>query len=268
MKEKTLKDSVRISGVGVHTGEISTIYCHPEEDGGIRFIKEGTLIPATVGSVLETNRVIALSCSGETVYTVEHLLAALFSCGIDHLTIEVKGKEIPALDGSAFPFIKAMEAAGFLTLSKEKSERHLQNSYSVEKSGCFAQARPSDTLEVCYIISYDHPLLSHQEYRYNGNSDFKMEIARARTYGLLSWKKELQSKGLALGASSNNTLIYDEKGTLNEPRFRDEAVRHKVLDFFGDFYLFRPIFIGSYFISRGGHRLHIELLKRIKRSEP
>jgi len=267
MKERTLKNSVHISGVGVHTGEPSTIYLYPEREGGIRFIKEGTVIPATEDSIIETERGIVLSRRGEKIYTVEHILAALFSCGIDHLTIEVGGSEIPALDGSAYPFIKAMETVGYLILSKERDERFLHKSCSVEEKGCFAHVKPSDRLEIFYIISYEHPLLSYQEYRYNGRSNFKKEIARARTYGLLSWKEELQSKGYALAASSENTLIYDKEGVLNDPRFPDEAVRHKILDFFGDLFLFRPIFIGSYFISRGGHRLHIELLKKIKRSE-
>jgi len=267
MKEMTLKDNIKISGVGVHMGVISTIYLHPEEKGGIRFIKNEIVIPAKEDSIFETERGIVLSGGSEKIYTVEHLLAALFSCGIDHLTIEVKGKEIPALNGSAFPFIKAMEAVGFVNLPEEKDNRYIQNSYSVEGRGCFAYARPADRLEISYVISYDHPLLSYQEYRYNGKSNFKMEIARARTYGLLSWKEELQASGYALAASSENTLIYDQKGILNNPRFPDEAVRHKILDFSGDLYLFRPIFIGSYFISRGGHRLHIELLKKIKRSE-
>jgi len=267
MKERTLKDSIQISGVGVHTGKNTTIYLNPEEEGGIRFIKDNVLIPATDESIIETERGIVLSQRHVKIHTVEHLLAALFSLGIDHLSIEVRGEEIPALDGSAYPFIKAMETVGFKNLSKAKNRRYLKNSYKVEGKGCFAYAKPKDKLEIYYVISYDHPLLSFQKYHYNGKSDFKEDIARARTYGLLSWKDELQKRGYALAASSSNTLIYNEKGIINNPRFPDEAVRHKILDFLGDLYLFRPLFIGSYFISRGGHQLHINLLKKIKRSE-
>jgi len=267
MKERTLKETIKISGIGVHTGRFSSVYLHPEENGGIRFIKEGTIIPAIIDSVVETDRGIVLSRGGRKIYTVEHLLSALFGCGIDHLAIEIKGDEVPALDGSAYPFISAIEEVGFSSLPNEKEKKYLEESYGVEGRGCFAFAQPQDTLTIQYIISYNHPLLSYQEYRYNGKSSFIKEIARARTYGLLSWKEQLQSRGYALAASEGNTLVYDGKGVINTPRFPDEAVRHKVLDFLGDLYLVRPVSIGSYIIARGGHHLHIELLKQIKGSE-
>lgn len=267
MNERTLKERLKFSGIGVHTGMSSTILLHPEEEGGIRFLKDGTVIPATIDSVVETERGVVLSRDEKRIATVEHLLSALYGCKIDHLTIEVMGEEIPAMDGSAYPFVKAMEEIGFSSLDRKKGETKIQKTYTIEEKGCFAYARPSEELEIHYIISYDHPLLSYQEYRYNGRSDFTGELAPARTYGLLSWKEKLMAMGYALSASTDNTLIYDKEGIINKPRFPDEAVRHKVSDFLGDIYLLQPSPVGYYILVRGGHRLHIELLKKIKRSE-
>ncbi|MEA1912888.1 MAG: UDP-3-O-acyl-N-acetylglucosamine deacetylase [candidate division WOR-3 bacterium] len=267
MKERTLKETVRIQGLGVHSGRVSTIYLHPEEEGGIRFIQEGTVIPAAIDSVGKIDRGVVLSKEGRSIYTVEHLLAALFACQVEHLLIQVEGVEVPALDGSAYPFITAMEKVGFKNLKKDKRKKYIKSSYLVEEKGCFAYLRPARELQIHYIISYDHPMLSYQEYRFNRGSDFNQEIARARTYGFLSWKEDLRSKGYALGSSMDNTLVYDEGGLVNEARFPDEAVRHKVLDLIGDLYLKKPFPIGSYLIFRGGHDLHFKLLKKIERSE-
>ncbi len=266
MKERTIKKNVEFSGVGVHTGKKSRVILEPEESDGIRFIKDGEIIPATLDYVKYCDREITLSKNGETIRTVEHFMSALYACKIDHLKVVVEGDEIPALDGSAYPFISKIEEAGTRGLKSKKRERYIKRNIIVEEKGCFASCVPSKNLEIRYIISYNHPLLHYQEYLFNGNSDFN-EIASCRTYGLLCWKEELNKRGFALGASEDNTLIYTDNGILNEARFPDEAVRHKVMDFLGELYLFNPIPIGRYFIFRGGHLLHFQLIKEIKRSE-
>lgn len=267
MKEKTIKEPVTISGVGVHTGEKTEITLIPETEGGINIRKGTIIIPASIEYVSDSDRGITISRDRNHLNTVEHLMAAFYGCGIDHIRVEVEGDEIPALDGSAQPFIQKIREVGTRELESEKKVRYLKKCYSIEKEGSYILARPSDKLTVNYIISYDHPKLSYQEFKFNGKSDFNSDIAGARTYGLLSWKDKLQSRGYAISASTDNTLVYGEQGTINKPRFPDEAVRHKILDFMGDMYLLRPVSIGSYTIMRGGHNLHIELLKSIQKGE-
>lgn len=267
MKERTIKTDVEIPGIGVHTGKKSRIKLRPAENNGIRFVKNGKVIPATLGTIKSSNREIALSKKGEDIRTVEHLMSALYACKIDHLIVEIDGDEVPALDGSAYPFIKVIKKTGIKKLESKKKIKYIKKNISVEKEGCYAYCRPANKLEIRYIISYNHPLLHYQEYLYNGKSRFTKDIASARTYGLLGWKEELNENGFALGASTENTLIYLENKTINKARFPDEAVRHKVLDLIGELYLSRPIPIGYYFVFRGGHSLHYELLKEIERSE-
>lgn len=266
MKERTIKDIIEFSGIGVHSGEKSKITLRPKENEGIIFIKNGEIIPATLDTVKYCDREISLSKNGQKIRTIEHLMSAFFACKIDHIQVDIQGEEIPALDGSAYPFISTIEKIGTKELKNEKKERYLKKNIIVEGNGCFASCSKSENLEIRYIISYNHPLLYYQEYIFNGKSDFD-EIANCRTYGMLEWKEELNKKGFALGASEENTLVYTEKGMLNEARSPDEAVRHKVLDLLGELYLFKPIPIGKYFVFRGGHLLHFQLLKEIKRSE-
>lgn len=266
MKERTIKANIEISGMGVHTGKKSRILLKPEERDGIRFTKNGEVIPATLDTVKFCDREITLSKNGNNIRTVEHLMSALYACKIDHIQVVVEGDEIPALDGSAYPFISKIEKTGTKELNSKKKKRYIKKNIIVEGKGCFAACAPSKKLEIRYIISYNHPLLYYQEHTFNGKSDFK-EIANCRTYGFLSWKEELNKKGFALGASEENTLIYTEDGTLNKTRFSDEAVRHKIMDLLGELYLFKPIPIGRYFVFRGGHLLHFQLIKEIKRSE-
>jgi len=264
MRARTIKAAIEISGTGVHSGKKSKIILQPEEKEGIVFIKNGEKIPATLDKVKYCDRAITLVENGQRIRTIEHLMSALCACKIDCIRIHLEGEEIPALDGSANPFITAIEKTGIKELKHEKKERYLKKNIVVEGKGCFASCAPSDHLEIRYIISYNHPLLYYQEYLLDGNSNFP-DIANCRTYGMLSWKEELNKKGFALGASEENTLVYTEKGTLNKARLPDEAVRHKVLDLLGELYLIRPIPIGRYFVFRGGHLLHYQLLKKINK---
>ncbi len=266
MKERTLKDNVRFSGVGVHTGRESKVVLEPAEADGIVFLKNGVEISGTLDNLRSCEREVSLSKNGEEVRSVEHLMSAFYACGIDHVKVNVEGDEIPALDGSAYPFISGIEKVGVEELTKEKKIFYINNNITVEAKGCFAYCNPFKNLKIHYVISYDHPLLRHQEYVFNGKSNFKEDIAICRTFGFLSWKEKLNRKGFALGASEENTLVYTEDGLLNEDRFPDEAVKHKIADLMGELYLIKPVPIGEYFVFRGGHSLHLRLIKEIKRS--
>jgi UDP-3-O-[3-hydroxymyristoyl] N-acetylglucosamine deacetylase len=267
VKEKTIRSDVELSGIGVHTGKKSKVTLKPKENGGIVFVKKGEVIPAKVSVVKYSDREVVLSKNGENIRAIEHLMSALYLSDIDHIEVYLEGDEIPALDGSAYPFVLAMKKAGIKKLQSEKKKRYIKKNITVEGKGCFASCAPAKKLEIRYIISYNHPLLQYQEYLFNGESKLKRDIAMSRTYGLLSWKDELQKRGFARGASEENTLIYLDNCTRNKARFRDEAVQHKILDLMGELYLFNPIPIGRYLIFRGGHLLHFQLLKEIERSE-
>jgi UDP-3-O-[3-hydroxymyristoyl] N-acetylglucosamine deacetylase len=267
MKESTIKGDVEFSGVGVHTGKESKIVLEPAETKGIIFVKNGVEIPGVLDSLKSCDRGVSLSRNEEEVKTVEHLMSAFYACGIDHVKVIVEGDEIPALDGSAYPFISEIEKVGTKELKREKKKNYIKKNISVEGKGCFAYCGPFENLKIHYIISYNHPLLRYQEYVFNGKLNFKDDIAKCRTYGLLSWKKELNRRGFALGASEKNTLVYTEKGLLNKDRFPNEAVKHKITDLVGELYLIKPIPIGKYFVFRGGHLLHLKLIKEIKRSK-
>ncbi|MEO0293029.1 MAG: UDP-3-O-acyl-N-acetylglucosamine deacetylase [candidate division WOR-3 bacterium] len=267
MKERTIKEKIILSGRGIHSGNKAKITLYPKEEGGIIFVKDQEEIPAIFSLVKSQEREIVLSKNGVSVRGVEHLMSALYACGVDHVRVEIEGEEIPAFDGSAYPFISAIEKVGLKELKKEKRKRFINKKIFVENKGSFAFCLPAKKLKVHYIISYNHPLLFYQEYIFDGKTDFKKNIGRSRTYGFLSWKEELNKRGFALGASEKNTLIYTESGLLNKPRFKDEAVRHKILDLMGELYLLNPIPIGYYFVFRGGHLLHFQLLKEIERSK-
>ena len=265
MKERTIKGDVEFFGLGVHTGKESKIVLEPADSDGIIFVKKGLKIPGTLDSLKFCDREVTLSKNGEKIRTVEHLMSAFYACGIDHVKVIIEGDEIPALDGSAYPFISKIEAVGTKELKKEKEKSFINSNITVEGKGCYAYCNPFESLKIHYIISYNHPLLRYQEYVFNGKSNFKDDIARCRTYGFLSWKKELNRRGYALGASEENTLVYTENGTLNDARFSDEAVKHKIIDLIGELYLIKPVPVGEYFVFRGGHLLHLKLIKEIKR---
>jgi len=208
-----------------------------------------------------------LSANGKSVSTVEHLLAAIFSYKITHIVCEVKGGEIPIMDGSALPFAKMIAEVGIKDLDRMVDLRRF-NSFHLKKENTEIFYMPSDDIYVFAQISYDIPYL---EYQYNGcfikRYQFADRIAPARTFALKEWIPKLKEEGLIKGGSPSNALIIDRKAKPPNMRFKDEPVRHKILDFLGDLCLLGPNIIGKFFLINTGHTDHIKFLRLLEKEE-
>jgi UDP-3-O-[3-hydroxymyristoyl] N-acetylglucosamine deacetylase len=238
-------------------------------DTGIVFRRTdlgGLDIPARVGHVAGISYATILGRDGATVETVEHLLSALVSQGVDNVVVELNTPEIPIMDGSAAPFVYLIrEEAGVKRLSTPRRFLKVTRPLSLTQGDKHIALYPADELKVSYTISFDHPLLRHQSRTMTITEDsFVDEIAPARTFGFLKEVETLRQKGLALGGSLDNAIVLGETGVLNNTlRFEDEFVRHKILDVIGDLALVGHPIIGHIVAHRGGHALHTAFAAKI-----
>jgi UDP-3-O-[3-hydroxymyristoyl] N-acetylglucosamine deacetylase len=234
---------------------------------GIRFVRtdlDGAEIPATVSHVASIQYATVLSCGQASVETVEHLLAALVSQGIDNVVVELSQPEVPIMDGSAAPFIYLIHEAGLRKLAAPRTLLRVLRPVSVEQGDKSIALYPSDRFKISYTISFDHPLLRQQSRTAEiGETLFAEEIAPARTFGFLKEVEMLRQRGLALGGSLDNAVVLGETGALNTLRFEDEFVRHKILDAVGDLALVGYPLIGHVVVHRGGHGLHTAVAARL-----
>ncbi|MBI5699154.1 UDP-3-O-[3-hydroxymyristoyl] N-acetylglucosamine deacetylase [Candidatus Saganbacteria bacterium] len=256
MKRLTIKAPVSLTGAGLHSGKECTLTFRPApENAGLVFSYRGFPLPALAENVTATTRGTSLG----KIKLVEHLLAAVCGLGIDDLIVELDENEPPALDGSAKLFMAALRSAGTKELSVEKSFIKIDREIFIEEDGAALRLSPFDGFTVHFVIEF--PVIGRQEFTYNG--DFTA-IAEARTFGYLSELEELKKKGLARGASLENSLAIDKGGYVNPPRFPDEPVRHKVLDLVGDLALVGSPIRGKIEAFRSGHKLNVALARRIR----
>jgi UDP-3-O-[3-hydroxymyristoyl] N-acetylglucosamine deacetylase len=238
-------------------------------DTGIRFRRMdlgGLEIPAHVAHVAGISYATILGRDGATVETVEHLLSALVSQGVDNAIVDINTPEIPIMDGSAAPFVYLIrEEAGIKRLSAPRRYLKVMRPLTLTQGDKHIAIYPADELKVSYSISFDHPLLRHQTRTLGITEDsFVEEIAPARTFGFLKEVETLRQKGLALGGSLDNAIVLGETGVLNNTlRFEDEFVRHKILDVIGDLALVGYPLIGHIVAHRGGHGLHTAFAAKI-----
>ena len=228
---------------------------------GIRFRRAdlgGIEIPATVDNVDRLHYATALSRDTGTVETVEHLLAALVSLGVDNVIVELNQPEVPIMDGSAASFVYLVHEAGLKRLTRPRRYLKVLHPVSLTQGEKSIALYPSEHFKVTYSISFDHPLLRHMTHTLRVTQEsFVDEIAPARTFGFLKEVEMLRKKGLALGGSLDNAVVLGETGILNNAlRFDDEFVRHKILDAIGDLALLGSPVIGHLVAHRGGHGLH------------
>lgn len=264
MKKRTLKKVKKITGVGIHSGRNINLTLRPSEAGYIEFVRtdlehakikiDPRKIEAKFSSILKDK--------GRTIQTFEHLMAVLYVFGIDSLSVELDGNEIPILDGSAEPFIRLVQDGGSRELSEEKKKITVIKPFQIQEGSAFIAVEPAADCRINYIIEYDHPVLKRQAIDLSINPDvFIKEIAPARTFGFLKDVPSMRSQGLALGGSMENAIILDEHEVINGPlRFPDEFVRHKVLDFLGDLSLFGCFVTGHFKAYKAGHFLHHKLV--------
>ncbi len=274
MKEKTIKESVSCSGIGLHTGRQIHLTLRPAGKGkGIVFVRTdlgGTAIPADAAHVVPSSLSTILKSGDATVQTVEHLMSAISALEIDNLVIELDGPELPALDGSAFPFIALLQKAGWLEQKKERAFIEILKPMTISENGKSVTIQPASSFEVKCQISFDHPVISDQVYHYwHSRQAFIGELASARTFGFLKDAAALQSKGLALGVSLDNAIVIDDDKVMNEGglRYPDEFVRHKVLDLIGDFSLLGAPILGRIEAVCSGHKLHGEMIQAIMKNK-
>jgi len=267
--QRTLKSPIAIHGVGLHTGERTGVRVVPAPaDSGIVFVRTdmgGVEIPASHEYVVSSSLATTVSMGGVTVATVEHLLAALFGLGVDNARIEVDGPEIPIADGSATPFVEAIQGSGIVAQAVPRRVLNLSRPVAVRHGERTVLALPSNDLRISYAIDFAHPAIGYQAVTLRMDERvFAASIAPARTFCLLRDVNAMRDSGLARGGSLDNALVVGDDGVLNgELRFRDEFVRHKVLDLVGDLALAGASLRAHVIVFKGGHRMHAALVQKI-----
>lgn len=268
--QRTLRKSIFFKGVGLHTGENVEIWVHPgEPDHGIvfkRVDRPSLSIPARIEYVVDSRFATVLGMDGTQIWTVEHILAALNGMGVDNAYIELKGPEVPAMDGSAKPFAEAIADVGVVLQDKEKQYFIPDEEIAFRDDGRRIGAIPSKIFEIDYTINFANPFVGYQRLNLDLTPErFLKEIAPARTFGFLEEVNKLKTMGLAKGGGLDNAIVVGEFGIINDEglRFKDEFVRHKILDLIGDLALLGCGFKGRVVVEKGGHMLTHLFVKEI-----
>src|SRR5579872_1420431 len=271
IRQTTLGSSVTVTGIGVHSGMLVTVGLGPADaDVGYIFIRTGLdgaerEIRASADAVIATEFATVLGdAAGPLVSTAEHVLAALRGMGVDNATIEIDGPEVPIMDGSAAAFVAAIDQAGIVTQSASRRFLQVMKPVQVVIGDSFGELRPNSSgFRAEVEIDFVNPVIGRQDYVLDLSPErFRREICRARTFGCVNDVAKLWSAGFALGASFENTLVFDDERLLNTEglRYADECVRHKVLDVIGDLALAGLPLLGTYRSVRGGHKLNHAVL--------
>jgi UDP-3-O-[3-hydroxymyristoyl] N-acetylglucosamine deacetylase len=269
--QRTLRRVVNCAGIGLHSGRKVHISLKPAPaDYGIRFRRVdlgGIEIPALISHLGGPQQLQTALMNGEaSVETVEHLLAALRSMGVDNVCIELNHTEVPIMDGSSAPWVYLIQDAGVKELSAPRKVIQILRQIQVQQGDKRMAFYPADRLKISYTISFDHPLLRHQQKTMEMDEQaFVNDIAPARTFGFLKEVEMLRQRGLALGGSLENAIVLGETGVLNPLRFEDEFVRHKILDVLGDLALVGYPLVGHLVVHRGGHALHTAFASELLR---
>ena len=269
--QRTLRRTVHCAGIGLHSGRKVSLSLKPAPaDFGIRFHRADLRdadIPASVSHLGDQQHLqTGLVRDRVSVETVEHLLAALRGLGIDNVRVELNQAEVPIMDGSSAPWVYLIQDAGIRELALPRKTIQVLRPIQIQDGDKRIAVYPSEQFKITYSISFDHPMLRHQQRTMViDEQTFIDEIAPARTFGFLKEVEMLRQKGLALGGSLENAIILGETGVLNPLRFDDEFVRHKMLDVIGDLALVGYPILGHLVVHRGGHALHTALASELLR---
>lgn len=273
IKQRTLKNIIRATGVGLHTGEKVYLTLRPAApDSGIIFrrvdLDEPVEIPATPENVGDTTLSTTLIKDGVRISTVEHLLSAMAGLGIDNAYVDLNAAEVPIMDGSAGPFVFLIQSAGIEEQNAPKRFIRIKKQVKVEDGDKWVNFEPFDGFKVAFTIDFDHPAFTDgsqiAEVDFSTTS-FVREVSRARTFGFMNQIEQLRANNLALGGSLDNAVVVDDYRVLNEDglRYVDEFVKHKILDSIGDLYLLGHSLIGSFCGHKSGHALNNQLLRAL-----
>jgi UDP-3-O-[3-hydroxymyristoyl] N-acetylglucosamine deacetylase len=273
INQKTINDKITCSGIGLHSGSEASITLIPAPcNNGIIFkrtdLKEGeNLIKANYKNVVGTNLGTSLTNEfGAKVSTIEHLMAAIWGCGIDNLLIEINGPEIPIMDGSSEPFIFLIECCGINIQEEQRQILEILKAVRVEDGDKFVEVTPAKDFSLDLHIDFNHPQIPSQNLEYHSNfNSFKNDISRARTFGFKHEIDHLHKIGLAKGGSLDNAVLVSEDGIVNPEglRYKNEFIRHKALDFIGDIFLAGYFIIGHFNASKSGHGINNKLLHKL-----
>ncbi|MSS75726.1 MAG: UDP-3-O-acyl-N-acetylglucosamine deacetylase [Methyloglobulus sp.] len=273
IKQRTLKNTIRATGVGLHTGEKVYLTLRPAEPNtGIRFRRVDLEFPVTIqaapGNVGETVLSTTLVSGTTKISTIEHLLSAFAGLGIDNAIIDVSAAEVPIMDGSAGPFVFLLQSAGVEEQDCPKQYIRIKRKVMVEDGDKWATFEPFDGFKVTFTIDFEHPAFEDNVKTATmdfSSTTFVKEVSRARTFGFMKDIEMLRQNNLALGGSLDNAIVIDDSKILNEDglRYADEFVKHKILDAIGDLYLLGHSLIGQFTGYKSGHGLNNKLLRAL-----
>ncbi|NIM05577.1 MAG: UDP-3-O-[3-hydroxymyristoyl] N-acetylglucosamine deacetylase [Armatimonadetes bacterium] len=265
--QHTISHSVEIEGIGLHTGRPCRLRLNPAAAGdGLTFLLDGRTVPARAEFVISTQRAMVLGKNGRQVSTVEHLLASLNAMGIDNVSAEVEGPEIPIIDGSAVIFVEKIREAGKKRLMKEAPVLHLRTPLWVSGEDDLLLALPSPALRLTYMG--DFPGLGFQQRSLSISPKiFAEQIAPARTFVSQEQIQSVLTQGLGQGGSLENVVVLGGERPSTPLRFADEPLRHKLLDLLGDMALLGKGLQAHIIAIRSGHRLNLELVKKLREAE-
>lgn len=254
-----------LAGLGVHNGRNTRVALEPASaDTGIIFVADGQEIEALLPNAQALQRQTSLIANGVAIATIEHLVATLMSLGVDNAVVHVTGGEVPAMDGSARCFVDAIDEVGLVFLKQHKKILRVVAPVRVSDGAAWAQLTPASSgMSFDVEVAFRQPIGRQRHILSLTPETFRNELASARSFGSLDEAQRLWSQGLALGASLENSLVYDERGVLNPHgvRYENECARHKMLDAVGDLALAGAPLIGAFRSYRSGHRLNVSLLK-------
>jgi UDP-3-O-[3-hydroxymyristoyl] N-acetylglucosamine deacetylase len=278
ISQRTLKNVIRATGVGIHSGEKVFMALRPAAvNTGIIFRRTDldpvVEVPARAEYVSDTSMNTTLERDGVRVSTVEHLMSALAGMGIDNAYVDVSNVEVPIMDGSAGPFVFLVQSAGIQEQSAPKKFIRVTEPLEVRQGDKWARLEPHDGFRVSFKIDFNHPVINSRRSFTSvdfSTTSFLKEVARARTFGFMRDIEMLRARNLILGGSMDNAVVLDDYRVLNEDglRYEDEFVKHKVLDAIGDLYLLGHPLIGAFSGYKSGHELNNALLLKLQaRSE-
>lgn len=277
IKQRTLKNVIRATGVGLHSGEMVYLTLRPAAPNtGIIFrrvdLDPAVEIEAKAVNVGETALSTTLVQHGHKVSTVEHLLSALAGLGIDNAYIDLNAAEVPIMDGSAGPFVFLVQSAGIEEQNVAKQFIRIKKPVLLEDGDKWAKFEPFEGFKVSFTIDFEHPAFTGRPQQVDvdfSSTSFVREVSRARTFGFMKDIEKLREMNLALGGSMDNAIVVDDFRVLNEDglRYEDEFVRHKVLDAIGDLYLLGHSLIGAFVGHKSGHEVNNRLLRKLLAQE-
>lgn len=273
MLQRTLKNAIRATGVGIHTGKKVLLTLKPAPVGhGIVFRRTDLNpivdLPANPLSVGDTSMSTTLVKDGARVSTIEHLMAAFAGLGIDNCLIELSSQEVPIMDGSSAPFVFLLQSAGIAEQDAPKRFIRILKPVRVEEGDKWASFEPFNGFQIRFEIQFDHPAISSRHSTAEvdfSSSSFVREVSRARTFGFMRDFEALRERNLGLGGSMSNAIVLDDYRILNDEglRYEDEFVKHKMLDAIGDLYLLGRGIVGRYHGFKSGHRLNNLLVRAL-----